>query len=125
MNKQGLLLLAHGAREPTWAQPFEAVCAAIRQRSPEQVVCLAFLEQMTPNIDAGCGALARDGCTRIDVVPLFLGSGGHVKRDLPLAVDALRKRHVNVQFRLHPPIGESSAVIDAMAALALGAAQLP
>lgn len=125
MTIRGLLLLAHGAREPAWAKPFEAVSAAIRDRSPDLLVRLAFLEYMNPNIDAGCGALARDGCTRIDVVPLFLGSGGHVQRDLPLAVDALRKRHLSIEFRLHPPIGESSAVIDAMATLALGAAQTP
>ncbi len=121
MSKKGLLLLAHGAREPAWARPFEAVVLAIRAQQPNLAVRLAFLEYMNPNFDAATGSLAREGCTRLDVVPLFLGSGGHVQRDLPIAIDAMRKRHTNIEFRLHPPIGEAADVIQAMAMLALSA----
>ena len=31
---RGLILLAHGARDPAWAGPFEAVVARMRERAP-------------------------------------------------------------------------------------------
>ena len=29
----GLILFAHGARDPRWAEPFEAVAARVRERA--------------------------------------------------------------------------------------------
>ncbi len=121
MSQRGLLLFAHGARDAAWARPFESVAEAIRRQAPHLAVRLAYLEHMVPNIDAACGSLAREGCARIDVMPLFLGSGGHVQRDLPNAVEGLRKRHATIEFRLHPPVGEAASMIQAMAALSIEA----
>jgi sirohydrochlorin cobaltochelatase len=125
--KRGLLLVAHGARDPAWSKPFEAVMARVQANADagDLVTRVAYLEYMTPNIDAASGALVREGCTRIDVMPLFLGSGGHVQRDVPAAVDALRRRHPTVTFRMQAAAGESAAIIDAMAALALNATRAP
>ena len=52
--RRGLLLFAHGARDPNWALPFEAVVERIRGSAPEVAVALAYLDFMTPGIvDAG------------------------------------------------------------------------
>ena len=48
-------------------------------------------------------------------MPLFLGAGGHVRKDLPALVEALRARAPGVALQLHAAIGENDAVIDAMA----------
>ena len=74
----------------------------------------AFLEMMTPDLaDAGRRA-GRGGATRIDVVPLFLGAGGHLRKDLPPLVDELRAARIPASTsRLHPAVGENAAVIDA------------
>jgi sirohydrochlorin cobaltochelatase len=112
---QGLLLVAHGARDPTWARPFEAIAARIREHAPGRPLRIAYLDHLAPNIDAASGALVREGCQQIDVLPMFLGAGGHVLRDVPDAVAALIKRHPQVSFVLHPTIGEIPEVIDAMA----------
>jgi sirohydrochlorin cobaltochelatase len=112
---RGLLLFAHGARDPRWAEPFEAVAAAVRRHQPDWSVQLAFLEFMTPTLlDAG-RALTGAGCARVDVVPLFLGAGGHVRKDLPLLLDALRAAHPGVHWQLQRAIGEQPGVVDAMA----------
>jgi sirohydrochlorin cobaltochelatase len=112
---RGLLLFAHGARDPRWAEPFDAVAAAARRHQPDWSVRLAFLEFMTPSLlDAG-HALAAAGCTRVDVVPLFLGAGGHVRKDLPLLLDQLRSAHPGVRWQLQRAIGAQDSVIAAMA----------
>jgi sirohydrochlorin cobaltochelatase len=124
MNR-GLILLAHGARDPSWAAPFEAVAARVSERAPEAEVRLAFLELMAPALaDAGAD-LVRQGCARIDVVPVFLGMGGHVRRDVPAQLEALRARHPGVDWHLHAALGEAPRVIAALADAALAATGLP
>lgn len=113
--KQGLLLLAHGARDPAWALPFQDVAGRIRAAHPTWEVSVAFLEFMAPSIVVGGEALARSGCTRIDLLPLFLGAGGHVRKDIPVFVRELQAAHPGVTWVLHPAVGEAGSVIQAMA----------
>ena len=119
---RAIVLFAHGARDPRWAEPFEAVAARVRAGAPGCQVTLAFLELMAPDLAEACAGLVAGGATRIDVVPLFLGTGGHLRRDLPPLVDALRAAHRGVDVRLHAAIGEHAAVVEAMAAAAVAAA---
>jgi sirohydrochlorin cobaltochelatase len=114
----GLILFAHGARDPRWAAPFEAVAAQLRNQRPGLAVRLAFLEFMAPTLPEAGAELAAAGCTQVQVLPMFLGAGGHVRKDLPLLLERLRAEHAGVRFTLHPAIGETALVIDAMAAVA-------
>jgi sirohydrochlorin cobaltochelatase len=121
---RAIVLFAHGARDPRWGEPFEAVAARVRAAAPDCRVALAFLELMAPTLGDAAGGLVGAGATRIDVVPLFLGTGGHLRQDLPPLVDALRAAHPGVDIRLHAALGEHAAVVDAMAAAAVAAAGL-
>ncbi len=119
--RQGVLLFAHGARDPAWARPFEQVrdrlIARYADRDAAQAVhiSLAYLEFMSPNlIDAG-QALAARGCLEVTVVPLFLGAGGHVRKDLPLLVAQLQTAHPHVVWRLAQAAGETDTVVHALA----------
>ncbi|MBZ8141288.1 cobalamin biosynthesis protein CbiX [Rubrivivax gelatinosus] len=118
---RGLVLFAHGARDPRWAEPFEAVAANVRAAAPGVQVRLAFLEFMQPDLASAGDELAAAGCTDIAVVPLFLGAGGHVRRDVPGLLEALAARHPDTRFRLHPAVGASPEVVAAMAAAAVRA----
>lgn len=115
----GLLLFAHGARDPLWARPFEAVAARCRAERGADRVALAFLEFMAPDLVAAGSALVAAGCRAVDVVPLFLGAGGHVRKDIPLLLARLQDAHPDVRFTLRAAIGEADAVVEAMAAVAL------
>jgi len=59
--------------------------------------------------------MAAAGLAQIDIVPLFLGTGGHVRQDLPVLLKTLRTAHPAVQWRLHRAIGEQPEVIAAIA----------
>ena len=115
----GLLLFAHGARDPRWAQPFAAVAARCRAERGDDRVALAFLEFMPPDLVSAGTALVAAGCTTVDVVPLFLGAGGHVRKDIPVLLARLHEQHPGVHFALRPAVGEAPALIEAMAAVAL------
>ncbi len=123
--KRGLLLFAHGARDPAWARPFEAIAGRVREEAPGIAVSLAYLEFMSPGlVDAGA-ALVQAGCERVDVLPLFLGAGGHVRKDLPALLEQLRQQHPGVRWELRHAVGEDDAVIAAMADWALRSAESP
>jgi sirohydrochlorin cobaltochelatase len=113
---RGLILFAHGARDPAWAAPFEAVAARLRAQQAGLQVRLAFLEFMAPTLGEAGALLAAGGCREVAIVPMFLGTGGHVRRDLPQLLAQLEAAHPAVAFTLHPAIGEVAAVHEAMAA---------
>ena len=121
MDTPGLILFAHGARDPRWAAPFDAVAAQVRVQRPDAAVRLAFLEFMTPSLPEAGAELVAAGCTQVTVLPLFLGAGGHVRKDLPLLMDALRQQYPCVAFTLHAVVGEVDSVVLAMAQVALSA----
>jgi sirohydrochlorin cobaltochelatase len=118
MATQGLILFAHGARDPRWALPFEQVATRVRARRPGLAVTLAYLELMPPGLQDAGRALADAGCRVVTVLPLFLGAGGHVRKDLPALLEQLRQTHPSVQWRLEPAAGESDRLIEALALIA-------
>lgn len=117
--QHGIILFAHGARDPAWARPFETMAERMRGTSQAHRVSLAFLELMTPSLEQAAEALIADGCQRITVVPAFLGAGGHVRRDLPALLATLRERHPGLSIEATCAIGESPAVMAALADAAL------
>jgi sirohydrochlorin cobaltochelatase len=117
--KRGLLLFAHGARDSRWALPFEDIAHRIRTSAPDLSVELAYLEFMAPGLVEAGHRLAVAGCGRVDVVPLFLGAGGHVRQDIPSLLAGLEHDHPSVHWELRPAIGEVDSVVQAMALASL------
>ncbi len=111
----GLILFAHGARDPRWAAPFEAVAERVRAARPGVPVRLAYLEFMSPSLAQAGAEMAAAGCRRIQLLPMFLGAGGHVRRDLPALIDALQGAHPGLRVTLQPAVGEIDRVVAAMA----------
>lgn len=114
-QNSALVLFAHGARDPEWAEPFRALQARVSARRPDLAVALAFLEMMTPSLAECVSRLAADGHRRITIAPLFLAQGGHLKRDLPPLLADLQARHPDSTISLLPPIGEVAELLNAIA----------
>jgi sirohydrochlorin cobaltochelatase len=110
-----LILFAHGARDPEWANPMRRVQAAIRLQVSDMPVELAFLEFLTPNLPDAVANLVKQGSDKIVVMPMFIARGGHLKNDLPGIIEVLRSTYPNVDFSLGGAIGEDESVIQAMA----------
>jgi len=117
--RETLILFAHGARDPAWAGPLERLREAIRLRDPVMSVHLAFLEFLTPSLPEAIDLAVAEGAGRIDIVPVFLAQGGHVRRDVPVMLEAARARHPEVEIHLQGVVGEAQDVIDAMAVAVL------
>lgn len=118
---KGIILFGHGSRTAEYVRPFERIRDAMAEQRPDAVVELGFLELTRPSLDESIECLVKRGVTEISVVPIFIGPGRHVLKDLPqLAANAI-DRHPGLVIGLASPVGEAQEVIDAMAKFALNA----
>lgn len=115
MTTEAVLLFGHGARDARWARPFARVRDRMRAAMPQRAVELAFLEFMEPDLPTAIDRLVAAGATRVTLMPLFLGAGGHVLRDLPALLEAARARHPGLVIDALPALGEHDTVLDAIA----------
>jgi sirohydrochlorin cobaltochelatase len=109
--RQGIVLVAHGSREPEWSRPFELIASRIAKKLPALSVALAYLEHGA-SLEESVAALAAKGVSSIRVVPLFLGQGGHVREDLPRLVS--RAMRPGLDLQLETAIGERPEVLEAI-----------
>ena len=116
---RGIILFAHGSRDPLWRLPIEAVATAIRARDPQALVCCAYLELCEPDLDQAATDLIATGARHLRIFPLFLGVGKHAREDLPVLLAQLRILHPDVPVELMPTAGEDSRLTALMAEIAL------
>jgi len=119
--QRAVVLFAHGARAASWALPFERLRELTAAQRPDVAVSLAFLELMTPSLPDEVETLVARGACDVTIVPIFLGQGGHLLRDLPLLLERLRASHPEVRFSAVPAVGEDPGVLAAMAAYCVAA----
>jgi sirohydrochlorin cobaltochelatase len=110
--KEGIVLVAHGSRDPEWSRPFERIAASVSQRLPATSIGLAYLEHGA-SLEETVAALVAKGVSAVRVIPVFLGQGGHVKQDLPRLVNQCARP--GLQLHLEAPIGERAEIIEAIA----------
>lgn len=115
----GIVLFAHGSRDPLWHKPIEAVAAHIATLSPNTPVACAYLELSTPDLATATRTLLANGVAHITILPMFLGVGKHAREDLPQLVEELRGTYPDVQFALQAAVGEDARLVQLMAQIAL------
>lgn len=114
MGKRALILFAHGSRDSRWAKPFLRLREMLATQLPDATVELAFLELMEPRLLEVMNRLSGSGACEVSVVPVFLGQGGHVLRDLPLLIEEARATYPALKISLAEAVGENEAVLQAI-----------
>ena len=114
-----LVLLSHGAKTAEWRENMEALQREVFKQNPAQKTRLAFLNLMAPSLNDALTELIVENETAITIAPIFIGTGGHIARDIAEIVASFQNQHPNVAFNLLPPLGTQPLVLSAMAAVAL------
>jgi len=120
-----IILFAHGARDPRWAEPFLRVAERVRAAAPDLAFEVAYLEHLEPNLAEAARRLAHRGAKAIRVVPLFIGRGGHLRVEVPRLVAEVVAAMPGVAIDLALPAGDDDAVIESLAAFCVRAARDP
>lgn len=110
MSDSRLVIFAHGSADGRWRLPFEELTVSLAERHGADKVRLAYMEFAYPSLADIAREAARDGKSRLRVLPLFLAAGGHMSEDIPLQVAAVQMSFPQVRIELLQPIGEHPRV---------------
>ena len=96
-NKTTILLAGHGSRKIEGNAEIERFADEWRAKHPDWRIEVCFIEHAEVLINEGLDRAAQ-GARRVVLIPFILNAAGHVKMELPAAVEAARLRHPDVEF---------------------------
>ena len=117
-----ILLVGHGSREKSGNDEIEAFAAQWRERQPEWRIEVCFIEFSEITMSEGLRRAA-EGARRVVVVPLILNAAGHVKMDIPQAIDGARLKFPFVQFAYAPHLTACDPILAILRRRLKGAMQ--
>jgi len=115
----GVIVFAHGSRDPLWRLPVEAVARRIAQTDPQAHVACAYLELSEPDLPTAAAALVEQGVRHLRVLPLFFGMGKHAREDLQVLMQQLAAQYPGVHCECLPAAGEDPRLAELLAQIAL------
>ncbi|MBL8446785.1 MAG: sirohydrochlorin chelatase [Zoogloeaceae bacterium] len=101
MTDTTLLLVGHGSREDSGNQEILDFVGQWRSRQPNWRIEVCFIEFCAPSLHDGLVAAAK-GFRRVLVLPLILNAAGHVKMEIPEAIEHARAHASGVEFLYGP-----------------------
>ena len=113
MNDTTILLVGHGSRNRDGNAEILRFAAQWRERHPAWRIETCFIEHAEVLLDAGLDNAAR-GARRVLVIPFILNAAGHVKMELPAAVEAARARHPAVSFACARHLGMGREILKVL-----------
>ena len=89
-HEDTILLIGHGSREPEGNDEIHRFVAQWRTRQPGWNIEVCFIEFAPPSLHDGLLHAARNA-RRVLVLPLILNAAGHVKMEIPEAIEHARE----------------------------------
>ncbi|MDF1508536.1 sirohydrochlorin chelatase [Robertmurraya sp. DFI.2.37] len=114
---KAILYVGHGTRSKRGALEAKMFIESIMKKIPIQIQEMSFLELTSPSIDKGFHQCIARGATEIMIVPIFLLSAGHMKKDIPDVICRLKKKYPTVQVTIGNAFGVQTEILDALAQL--------
>ncbi|RQO54424.1 cobalamin biosynthesis protein CbiX [Paucibacter sp. KBW04] len=105
-----VLLVGHGSREAGANDEIERFAQVWRARQPEWRIEVCFIEFAPVMLHAGLRRAAQ-GAQRVLVLPLILNAAGHVKMDIPQAIDSARLDCPGTQFLYAPHLSACDPIL--------------
>ena len=111
MTQETILLVGHGSREKSGNDEIIAFAEQWRQRQPGWTIEVCFIELSDITLCEGLHRAAASARCVI-VVPLILNAAGHVKMDIPQAIDGARLKFPQVQFLYAPHLSACDLLLS-------------
>ncbi|GAC1401428.1 MAG: sirohydrochlorin chelatase [Ktedonobacteraceae bacterium] len=101
--EEAIILMGHGSRDSEGAEEFLTFVERVSTRLARPVYP-GFLELADPPIVTTMNGAVQTGAKNIIAVPWMLLGAGHVKNDLPAAIQIARRRYPQVAIQYGTPI---------------------
>lgn len=105
-----ILIVGHGSREDSGNQEIRDFTAQWRARRPDWRIELCFIEFAPPELNAALRDAAR-ASRRVLVVPLILNAAGHVKMEIPEAIEQARAACPQTEILLAPHLSACDPIL--------------
>lgn len=127
MDDVGLVLIGHGSKLPHNRENLEKLAEIMRKQSSFKVVEISFMVRNTPTIPEAIDTIAKNGITKIVLVPAFLAQGVHTTQEIPELIGMKDKESQlsarGIQLFYGEPIGPDeciAVILEEKALKALG-----
>ena len=97
--------MAHGSKNPEWAEPFRQMAATLRKDMGNEAVYLCFLEIAKPNLLEVAEEIMKTSVRQCRLLPMFMAQGGHFDEDIPAQIAEIQNIHQGLEVELLQPIG--------------------
>jgi sirohydrochlorin cobaltochelatase len=108
-----LVIAGHGTRDAAGAAVCRALVDRVRGLLPGVRVEAGFVELTPPGIDQALASVLADGAAGAVVVPLMIGTGGHVREDIPRAIESGRRARAGVRVVYTRHLGSPPPLVAA------------
>lgn len=122
MTTDTILLVGHGSREKSGNDEIETFAKHWRERKPDWCIEICFIEFSEITMSEGLRRVASKS-QRVFVVPLILNAAGHVKMDIPQAIDGARLKFPMVKFMYAPHLTACDHILEIIKRRLKGAMQ--
>jgi len=113
MNDISILLVGHGSRNRDGNTEILHFAAQWRERHPTWRIETCFIEHADVLLEGGLDRAARDA-RHVLVIPFILNAAGHVKMELPAAIEEARLRHPAVRFSCTRHLGMGREILKVL-----------
>ena len=108
-----ILLIGHGSREAEGNDEIHRFVAQWRARQPSWNIEVCFIEFAAPSLHDGLQQAGRNA-RRVLVLPLILNAAGHVKMEIPEAIEHAREHCPGTEFLYGPHLTACDPILDVL-----------
>ncbi len=104
-----LIILAHGSRRQESNLEIKTLTEKVKKIVGDEyeLIEYAYLELAEPSLLQSIDTTINNGASNITILPYFLNSGTHVKRDIPAMVQTAEEKYLNCKFKISTCVGMS------------------
>ncbi len=103
--KTAVIILFHGSRAEGSERSVKRIIADVRSRGEFSIVIEAYLKYGLPRVNDAIDNCIRQHAEKIVIVPFFMQPGAHVTRDIPAFIQAMKKKHSEVEITMADFVG--------------------
>jgi sirohydrochlorin ferrochelatase len=109
--KTGVILLGHGSRREEANDEIREIARMVQ--ADDQAGCyeVAYLSFASPSLTDAAADLIDQGFDNIIVMPVFLVTGNHIKRDIPSKLLMLKTSNPEVNFIMAKHFGAHPSIV--------------
>ena len=110
MQKPCLVIVSHGSKNKAWLKPVKKLIYSLRKKFGKTRIHVAYLENVEPDLKTVLNSLG--DMKTINILPMLISCGNHVKNDIRKDIAKYKNRHKNIKLNLLPSLGENPGFED-------------